>query len=71
MSNNFNDNIHEEIHPIVNLNKLFPYNYDLNFMDKLYIYNSYPEMDGQTFYLDPITNELKFGKPPPSPLPPE
>jgi hypothetical protein len=40
-------------------------------MDKLYIYNSYPELDGQTFYHDPIANELKFGKPLPSPPPPE
>jgi hypothetical protein len=56
---------HKEINQIINSNNPFLYNYDPNFMDELYMYNSYPELDGQTFYHDSITNELKFGKPPP------
>jgi hypothetical protein len=73
--NNFSDNIHEEIHPIVNLNNPFLDIYDPNFLDKLntyiYIYNPYPEIDKQTFYLHPITNEPKIEKPPSPPPPPE
>jgi hypothetical protein len=34
-------------------------------MDELYMYNPYPELDGETFYHNSITNELKFGKLPP------
>jgi hypothetical protein len=32
-------------------------------MDELYMYNPHPELDGETIYHNPITNELKIGKP--------
>jgi hypothetical protein len=73
ISSNFNDNIHEEIFPIINSNNSIhiPDMIERNFFEDININNPFLDMDGQTLYLDPITNELKFGKPPSSPPPPE
>jgi hypothetical protein len=71
ISNDFIYNMHDEIHPIINLINPFPDIFGSNFLEELFIYNPYPEMDRQTFYFDSITDQFKFGKPPPSSLPPE
>jgi hypothetical protein len=74
ISSNFNDNnIHEEIYPIINSNNSIhiPDIINHNIFEDININNPFLDMDEQTLYVDQITNDLKFGKPPPSPPPPE
>jgi hypothetical protein len=52
----------KEINPIINSNNPFLYNYNPDFMNELYIYNLYSELDGETIYLDSITNENNYNK---------
>jgi hypothetical protein len=63
--------MHEEIHPIINSNNSIPDNSECNFFEEINTNNPYLDMIEEIIYVDTITNELKFGKPPPFPPPPE
>jgi hypothetical protein len=75
ISNNFNDNMHEEIYSIINSNNFIhiPDIINCNFFEEININNPYLDMNGKIIYIDSITNEPKIEKsslfsPPPQKL---
>jgi hypothetical protein len=55
ISNNFNDNLYEKTHPIMNLINHFPDIYGHNFYEEILLYDPYQDMNGKIIYIDPIT----------------